>query len=145
MSFHEARDDHDACVVWLFTGPTNNDADFEKYCDAIVQLDAAFAGKTAAAILVVDAGNPPPSSPWRKKIADVSATLRSKPTFAMVSASPLMRGVVIAINWLRPAAYPFTVVSTFDDARAWTEQQHGHSLLCLPRLLEDVRKIASRS
>ena len=111
----------------------------------IEKLDAAFAGKTAAAILVVDAGNPPPPSPWRKKIADVSSKLQSKPTFAMVSGSPVMRGVVVAINWLRPAAYPFTVVSTFDEARAWTEQHHGHSLLCMPRLLEDVRKIASRS
>ena len=56
-----------------------------------------------------------------------------------------MRGVVVAINWLRPAQYPFAVVATFDEARAWTEQQHGRSLLCLPRLLEDVRKIAARS
>src|SRR4051812_32086536 len=119
MTLYIASDLDDRVVVWLFTGPTNSDDDFQRYVDSMAKFDALCAGKDGAAVLISDSGNPGPDSAWRKKIADASTTLASKPAFALVSQSALLRGVMTAINWIRPPSYPCKAVATLDEAERW--------------------------
>lgn len=112
---------HGNCV-WLLSGMTNTDDDFARYVDSFAKLDkAALQRKNAAGVLVVDRDNPMPNARWRKRIAEASASLQSRPLVAFASESPLVRGMVTAINWLRPPPFEFMITSTFDDAVRWFE------------------------
>lgn len=141
MSFYVATDDETRAIVWFLTGKTIEDRDYQAYVDHIGRIDAAWAGRDGAAVLIVDSGVPPPSSAWRRRIADASARLESRPVFALVTSSPLIRGVVTAINWIRPPSYPHAVVATPEEAFAWAEQQLGRPLP-LARLLSEVATAA---
>jgi hypothetical protein len=143
MTLYIASDIEERAVLWLFTGPTNKDDDFAEYVASIKTFDEICAGKDGAAVLMADAGNPAPPSPWRKKIADASARLLSKPAFVLVSSSPLIRGVVTAINWLRPPSYPFAAVADFADAEAFIAKTLGRAPP-LARLLADARAQSKR-
>lgn len=137
--FTEAVDLERGFVVWLLSGASNSDEDYQAYVDSIIANDRVGRDKRAPlAILVVDPGNPTPSSLWRKRIADASMTLASKPLFVLVSPSPLMRGVMAAINWLRPPSFPFSAQPDFDAAVAWIVAKRGpteglHGLLAAAR------------
>jgi hypothetical protein len=114
---------HGNCI-WLFSGESNSDDDFARYVATFTLVDAvALQHELPAGILVVDRGNPMPNAVWRKRMAEASSSLKSRPLVAFASESPLVRGVVTAINWLRPAPFEFTVTSTFDDAVRWIEQK----------------------
>ena len=139
MTLYIASDIDERVLVWLFTGPDNSDADYEAYCESILQFDRVAAGKDGAAVLIADPGNPTRGSAWRKKIADVSTSLKSKPAFVMVSSSPLLRGVMTAINWIRPPSYPCKAVATLDDAEAWLTSTLKHPLPTLRKLVAEVR------
>jgi hypothetical protein len=138
-----AHDLEAGAALWLFAGPRNDDVDFQLYLDTIVALDAKRAGLDEAGMVVAEPGNPPPSSMWRKRIADATATLRAKKAaFALVSASPIVRGVVTAINWLRPPPYAAGTFAKFGDASAWLEKELARPLP-MARLLDEARSHAS--
>lgn len=103
-------------VVFLFSGKHNSDEDYAAYLDAIAELDRRAAGLEVIAIQVIDPGNAVPSAAWRKRIADSTAHMKSRPYYIMVTTSAIVRGVMTAINWLRPPPYEFAVASTFDEA-----------------------------
>lgn len=144
VTFHEALDEQERAVVWLLTGRTNTDADYQAYVDSIRRLDEIYAGQDGAAILIVDEGNPPPSPAWRKRIADASMTIKSKPVYALVSSSTVVRGVLTIVNWIRPPTYPSAAFATADEAFRWAEEKIGRKLP-FARLLSEVRRKASTS
>src|SRR5258708_38160222 len=80
-----------------------------------------------AAILMADPDNPLPNAGWRRKIAEASTTLKSRPVFVMVSTSLVARGVVTAINWLRPPPYEHAVYRAFDEAGEWVARPRGRA------------------
>ena len=124
--FTEAFDEERGFVVWLLTGTTNSDEDYQRYVDSIVRLDRVAAGKhRPVAMLVVEAGNPAPGPTWRRRIAAASTSLVSQPVFVLVTTSTLVRGVLTAINWLRPPSYPFAARATFEEGLRWVEDQRG--------------------
>ena len=84
-------------------------------------------------LLFVTADNPMPNAKWRKKFAESSMAIKSKPILAFVSTSPVMRGIVTAVNWIRPAPFEFEILSTFDRGVAFLEDRRGAPL---PRLGE---------
>ena len=136
-----------AAVVWLFSGPSNADDDFARYVESFVMLDGeAFAfGPAPAGILCVDRENPMPNATWRREIARASRTLRTRPIIAFASESPLVRGIVTAVNWIRPPPYEFSVVGTFDEAVSWVEQNRGAPCPVFSMLMTELRaKGASR-
>ncbi|MBN4049466.1 hypothetical protein JYT86_00240 [bacterium AH-315-N03] len=102
-------------VVWLFTGRTNSDEDFESYCSSISRLNAIETEGLRFAVLVVDKGNPMPNARRRKKIAEVSRDVAPNTVFIMVGGA-LARGVVTAINWIRRPTYTVRTAATFTDA-----------------------------
>jgi hypothetical protein len=64
---------------------------------------------------------------WQKRDAD--GTRRRLRGVALVTASPLIAGVLTAINWITPPPYPMKIFAAMDAAEAWTtarlEKQHG--------------------
>jgi hypothetical protein len=130
----------EALCVWVFSGPVNSDADFERYLASIKRLDESCKGREfPAGILVSDAGNPPPNAAWRRRIAEETRRFTSRPLFALVSTSVIVRGVVTAINWIRPPSYDFASFDTFDAAVAWVESRRGRKVAIASKLLAEAR------
>jgi hypothetical protein len=144
--FTYAFDPQTGSVVCLFSGDRNDDADFMRYLAAIDHLDAAAAGRDDCVVVtVVDAGNPPPDAKWRQKIGERSKTLRTKAIAALVSSSPVIRGVMTVLNWLAPERFrEQAVVSTFDEALAWIEARRPGRRALLRGLLGDARTEAAQ-
>jgi hypothetical protein len=121
--------------VWYFGGKTNTDDDFERYVASFPLADAIAAAVPfrPVGMVFVETHSPMPNAKWRKRMAEASTTLKSKPCIAFASSSPFFRGVVTAVNWFRPPPYEFTVTSTFEDGAKWLEEKRG---VRLPRLFE---------
>lgn len=127
-------------VVWLFTGPTNTDDDFERYVATLGKLAKLAEGRLApAGIQIVDPGNPPPNAHWRKRIAEASFEFNPAAMFALVSPSPMVRGVVTAINWVRRPSFRTATFSHFDDATGWIGDLEGPPAHVFEALLAEVR------
>lgn len=133
-------------AVFLFTGTHNDGSDFEQYLAAIDLLDAKAQGRADALVVtVVDPGNPPPDAKWRQRIAERSRTLRTSATSILVSASPLVRGVVTVLDWLAPKRFREQVtVATFEEALAWVTRRNLGREVVLQRLLDETRRDAAR-
>ena len=41
----------------------------------------------------------------------------------VVSPSPIVRGFVSAVYWLSPPPYPYKIMTSIDDAKAWVAKQ----------------------
>jgi len=135
-----------AAAVWLFTGASNSDDDFQRYVDSVVQLDRMARGREApAGILVADPGNPPPDARWRRRIAEASRDIEPNAIFAVVSGSAFVRGVVTAINWIRPPTYHVSTFARFDDAAAWVRELGGPPPHVFDGLLKEAREGAARA
>ncbi len=128
--------------VWYFCGATNTDEDYERYIESIGRADemAAKIPFPPAAILFVEAENPMPGAKWRKRFAEASMALKSRPFVAFASPAPMVRGVVTAVNWFRPPPFEFEVVASFEAGVAWLETKRGASLPRLYELLAQCRE-----
>jgi hypothetical protein len=134
-------------VVGLFWGDTNTDDDYRRYVDSLVEADRGSPPEIAkTVILVVDRGNPAPPAQWRKRIADATERIRSKHVlFVLCAESPLIRGVVTAINWIRPPRYDVQVVSSPDAMLAVLAQRRSSAEEPVRRMLAELRVAARRS
>lgn len=130
-------------IVWYFSGKENSDDDYARYVASFAEADALGAKHAKpVGLLYVEANNPLPNAAWRKRMAEASTSLRSKPVLAFCSQSPLVRGIVTAVNWLRPPPYEFTTVSSFEEGQAWLESRRGESLPILGALFDECRRKA---
>jgi hypothetical protein len=139
--FIESADVDAGEVVWLFSGATNTDDDYQRYLDSIERLMRACpAGVRPAGIQVIEPESPPPGAAWRKRIAESTRTLpRDDAVYCMVTERTVIRGVLTAINWMRRPNYAFAVRSTFEEAVAWVEAERGHPGRSYERLLAAAR------
>jgi hypothetical protein len=130
-------------IVWYFSGKENSDDDYARYVASFAEADALGAKHAKpVGLLYVEPNNPLPNAAWRKRMAEASTSLRSKPVLAFCSQSPLVRGIVTAVNWLRPPPYEFNTVSTFEEGLAWLEARRGESLPILGVLLGECKRTA---
>lgn len=132
--FSAAVDEEAFLVVHRFSGPDNADADYEAYCTSIIDLNRMASGSLMrVAILCVDADNPIPNASWRKKIADASANVDPNTLFVLVSDRTVVRGILTALNWLRPPTFHWSITKSFDEA---LEVVANHRLDAAERLRE---------
>jgi hypothetical protein len=136
---HEER----RLAVCLFTGRTNSDEDYERYLEVVREYDrrGQFMQRPVM-IQVVDPGNKPPDSQWRKRISEAGAQVRSDPLFCMVSESPVVRGAVWVIRQIVRQPYDVHIERRFEDAVAWAESERGEPLPELHTLLARCRAAA---
>ena len=136
----------EATAVMLFTGKTNTDADYELYIRTFVELDRKVTGREAPiGIAIVDAGNETPNPIWRKRIAEAAGGLVANPLFILVSGSPVVRGILRAMNWIRPFPMQTAATGTFGEAVLLAEKYRGRRLPHLLELHHEVRAAATGS
>ncbi len=127
--------------VWYFAGASNDDTDFERYIESFKQADGVAAGLPfhGCGLLYVEPDNPMPNAKWRKRMAEESRVIKSKPSLVFASPAPVIRGIVTAVNWLRPPPFEFRVTSSFAEGVAWLEGRRGARLPRLQEMLAECK------
>lgn len=130
-------------AVFLFSGTSNDDADYVRYIATFQELDRKAVGRdTPIGIVVVSPGNPPPNALWRKRIAEAAGGLRSRALMIVVSESALVRGVVRAVSWIKPLPLDSAAVATFEEARDVAEKHRGRRIRALDELHQQAKNAA---
>jgi hypothetical protein len=141
--FHEAEVER-GLAVWVFSDK-NADADWRGWLDDIAALDAACPEDVrGVGLSVFVKKSPPPSARWLKRIADETKRLRMKnPAFALVSDRLLVRGIVGAVERIRPSPYESKAHASVDAALAWLgERRDAADIARLRELLDACRRKA---
>lgn len=126
--------------VGVFSGATNDDADYERYVRALEDFSERWRDRPQPVFIqVVDRDNPPPNAAWRRRIAEASENAPPQTLYCFVSESALARGVLTAISWLAPRRFETHVCRDFDEAKAIVQERLGGSVAFLDALLEKAR------
>jgi hypothetical protein len=142
--FTEVFDDDAPAVVWLFSGSTNVDADFDRWLAAMVRLDRATSGRGAVGLLIIDDGNPPPGPAHRERLTATARTIAGDAPLAVVTSSSIARGVIAALNLTGVVGFSLKGFSDADDAIAWLVQRRPkHDAAVLRSLVDEARAKAS--
>lgn len=142
--FSVSHDDAASLVVHYLSGPTNTDADYAAYCSTIERLNADATGEFLhIGILTIAPENPMPNASWRKRIADASSDIDPNTLFILVSERPAVRGILTAINWVRPPTYQWCVVKTFEGALDVVREHRPEAVARVKELHEDCLRHAS--
>lgn len=101
------------------------DAEFE---GAVLAM-SAFLKRREPFVIIHDARRAVRPTPKQRAFAaeqqkrDAEGTRRLLKGVALVTASPLIAGVLRAINWISPVPYPQQTFSSLDAAEAWAGEQ----------------------
>lgn len=101
------------------------DEDFE----AAVREMSALLERRERYVIIHDARRAVRPTPNQRALAaehqkrDAESTRRLLKGVALVTASPVIAGVLTAINWIFPAPYPMKTFSTMNAAEAWATAQ----------------------
>jgi hypothetical protein len=137
-----AYDRRRSTLVGVKGGDVCTDVDYQSVIDSVNQLWAeASATPFATFVLVIDPGQESPSPLWRQRIAEARTTTQPF-RIVIVTSSVIMRGVMIAINWIRPNGAGQKTVSraTLEEAIAWLEAEGGHARPIVQTLYAKARE-----
>lgn len=137
-------------LVGVFTGPTNSDRDYAEWLDQIARLDrdGVTRAEPLVTLLVVAPENPQPDAMWRKRIAEHWSKLTApRHVLALVTSSPVIRGVLTVVNWFTPSdARRLTAPhATVDDALRFIERHRPGVGAELARLYARATELAPRA
>jgi hypothetical protein len=140
-----AMDKPQGLYVGVYSGSDVIDADYERCLASMQELDGAGTGlqQGILAVLVTDPECPRVPPAWRKRMAEFNDAVKARIyCLALVTTSPLIRGVLTAINWLSPpkAGHQLVAHATFELARRWGETVRGAPLPRLTELLAEARR-----
>lgn len=124
---------------------SSTDADHARYVESFSQVNHRERDRAFVFVLVVDAGSEMPNPKWRERIAEASRDIDPATLVVFVSESTLTRGIVTAINWLRPPPYSFSIVANIDDAIAWIDGRRPGIRPVVQRLYVEARRAADAS
>lgn len=117
VMFQRLLDIPNGLAIWLFTRGENTDDDWKAYCDAIREAPRVLVGHPSPfALQVIDPFSSDPTAKWRRQIAEASEGVPARATIAVVSQSRLVRGMILAISWLRPPTYALRIVGSEAEA-----------------------------
>lgn len=117
--FVEVYDDTTPAVVWLFAGTTNTVDDHERWLSSMQRLDASSNGRRGVALLIIDDGNPPPSSSVRERLPAIARSVKGTSPLAVVTSSSVARGIIAGLDFAGVVRFPLKGFATVDDAIAW--------------------------
>jgi hypothetical protein len=133
--FIEVYDDTTASVVWLFAGTTNTVDDHERWLSSMLRLDASSNGRPGAALLLIDEGNPPPSSSVRERLPGIARSVRNTSPLAVVTSSSVARGIIAGLDFTGVVRFPLKGFASVDDAIGWLGRSNA---ACDPSLLHEL-------
>ncbi len=115
----EVYDDDGPAVLWLFCGPSNDDADFTRWLASMERLDRATGVRAGAALLIIDADNPPPPKQHRDGITATARKIKGKTPLAVVTSSSVARTIIAGLHLARVVGFPIKGFADVDSALAW--------------------------
>jgi hypothetical protein len=106
------------------------DQDLRRFGEAIIELDRDAAGRSElpVTILIVVMDEDRPTAEQRRMMADLwTPTKAPVHLFALVSTSPIARGIMKVVQWLNPpgARRRESAHGSFTDAALWAERERG--------------------
>lgn len=107
--------------VTVMTGPY----DHETLVSSFTELDAMFRDNGYDLLLTIAWKTPPPDGKQRKFMAELignGAMSKQLKRHAMVTESMLIRGVMTALNWIRPKPYLEQAFADVHSAVAWLRE-----------------------
>jgi hypothetical protein len=130
-----------AMLVLTFAGTSTTSADYEEIVQSIEQLHRDASGRLAVAVIVVPKGHAAPNAHWRSRFADANRNRSGRYLLALVTESPLIRGVFTAVNWLMADKrnYHGYAVASFDEAITTFEKLEGKRLDRLRELFAEAQ------
>lgn len=142
--FVEVYDDTTPTVVWLFAGSRNTSDDHERWLASMQRLDASANGRRGVALLIIEDGNPPPSSSVRERLPGVARSVRSTSPLAVVTSSSVARGIIAGFDFTGVVRFPLKGFAAVDDAIAWLGRNNTACDQGLVRELVDEALARSR-
>ena len=135
--------DFNAHVMLASMAGGQTTAEHERVYAAIAELDRSGQGHSAPIgfVYLVARDNPAPDAYWRRRFAQQRKTFGSPHVYlSIVTQSPLMRGVLTAMNWIVPQPRHMTsqTHATFDECATWIESVQGTSPAVLRRLRDEA-------
>jgi hypothetical protein len=136
--------DPEAHVMLASMAGGQTSAEHQRVHAAIETLDRGGRERAhpIAMIFIVASDNPAPDADWRRRFAVQRKGLGSPGVFvSIVTRSPIMRGVLTAMNWIVPQPPHVTTLThaTFEECAAWVERKQGSPRVVLQRLRDDAR------
>ena len=132
--FIEVYDDTIPSVVWLFAGTTNTLDDHERWLSSMLRLDASNV-RRGAMLLIIDDGNPPPTSSVRERLPGIARRVRNTSPLAVVTSSAVARGIITALDFAGVVRFPLKGFANVDDAIAWHARYNS---ACDQALLREI-------
>jgi hypothetical protein len=122
---------------------TTTDQDLREFGAAILELDRDTAGRTElpVTILIVVMGEERPSAAQRRMMADLWTPMKAPVhLFALVSTSPIARGILKVVQWLNPpgAKRRESAHGSFGEAARWAERERGKPIPVLQTLHDRI-------
>ena len=99
--------------------------------EACVMAMSALVARNQPYVIIHDARRAQRPTPRQRAFAaerqkqDAEGTRRLLRGVALVTSSPLIAGVLTAVNWIFPPSYPQKTFSTLTAAEEWTTAQLG--------------------
>lgn len=143
----EVAYDRNAVVLVARVSGTVTDGELRQFGDALLKLDAASleSRRTPITILIVIMSGSPPSAEQRRLMSDLWRPMKAPlHVFALVSTSPVARGVMKVVQWLNPPGTKRreSVYGSFEDAAQWAEQERREPIPVLRLLAQQLDRTA---
>lgn len=135
----EVAYDHSSVALVARISGTVSDDELRQFGEALITLDksALELKRTPVTILIVIMSGSPPSADQRRLMSDLWRPMQAPlHLFALVSTSPVARGVLKVVQWLNPPGSKRheSVHGSFDFASRWAEKERREPIPAL-RLL----------
>jgi hypothetical protein len=124
-----------------FSSGGEPERDYSDHFDRLEELSGMrrSGGGQFAVLVLFDPGYPLPNARLRKRAAAVSGAAGFDHFLAIVSDSPLARGVLTAMSWLRPQQHVHEVFVAPHGATDWLEAKRGEPLPALRAIESRLR------
>lgn len=143
--FSHAFDIVEAAAVFLFTGDSHDDSDFERYIATFTMLDKRATGRESPIGMVIPEGDHLlPNAIWRRRIAEAARNLKSNPLMVVVTPSSVARGIVQAVQWIHPLPFDAATARDLNEAILVAERHRGRPAPFFRDLYQEAKRAALR-
>jgi hypothetical protein len=93
------------------------EAQWSHYSETFARLGAVghAGGAVPCLVCVSEPGSDMPPAKVRQRFAEIGSSMRPDSIFVLVTASAAARGIVTAVNWVRPFPFRYAVAATWAD------------------------------
>lgn len=116
-----AIDEERRAVLFRTVSAKVSERQWEFYTNTCDRLISATAGPSNITIVISEPDSDVPHAKWRQRFADIGARAHRDTVFVLVTQSTLARGVLTAVNWLRPFKFHYAAVASLDEAVAMAD------------------------